>query len=297
MAVNKEMLPQKLFKIFNYSVLTLFGLSTLYPFYYFFILSFNDGMDAMRGGIYLWPRAFTFANYMRAFENPNILNSFMISVFRTVVGTAVSLILTSLLAYGLTKKDLPFRRGITFYFFFTTMFSGGLIPFFILLRQLNLTKSIWIYVIPYLYVFLYMVIMRTFFETIPPELSEAAIIDGCGEIQIFFRVYLPLSTPVLATMALFFGVYHWNDWFTGAFYVSNKKMIPSATLLQQLMTEASYEESGGIGREMFGLRVANTTPEALRMTFLVITTVPIICVYPFIQKYFTKGVMIGSLKG
>jgi putative aldouronate transport system permease protein len=292
-------MPQKVFKIFNYFILALLGISTLYPFYYFFILSFNDGLDAQRGGIYLWPRIFTFNNYLLAFKNPNIMNAYTITLFRTIAGMVISLTLTSMLAYGLTKKDLPFRRGIIFYFFFTTMFSGGMIPFYILLRQLGLTKSIWIYILPYLYVFFYTVIVRTFFETIPAELSEAAIIDGCNDIQIYLRVYLPLSVPVMATMALFFGVMHWNDWQTGSFYVANKKMIPAATLLQSLMTEATFEESGGAGQQQLigRLSTANTTPEALRMTVLVITTLPIICVYPFIQKYFTKGVMVGSVKG
>lgn len=297
MSIIYETRSQKIFKVFNYCILTLFGLSTIYPFYYFFILSFNDGLDAMKGGIYFLPRVFTLDNYFKAFQNPNIINSFSISIFRTVVGTLISLILTSILAYGLTKKDLPFRRGIIFYFFFTTVFSGGLIPFYILLRDLHLTKSIWIYIVPYLFVFLYMIIMRTFFEAIPIELSEAAIIDGCDDIQIYWKIYLPLSLPVMATIALFYGVMHWNDWFTGVFYVANKKMIPSSTLLQLLMTEATFEESGGAGHEMMGLRVSNTTPEALRMTFLVITTLPIVCVYPFFQKFFVKGVMVGSVKG
>ncbi len=297
MPVYSKKASGKIFKFLIYACLILFGLTTLYPFYYFLILSFNDGMDAVRGGIYLWPRKFTLANYLKAFENPNITGAFSISLFRTVVGTTVSLILNSLLAYGLTKKDLPFRKQITFFLFFTTIFTGGMIPFYILLSQMGLTKSVWIYVVPYLFVFFYMVIIRTSFDSIPAELSEAALIDGCGEIQILFKIHLPLSLPVMATMALFFGVYHWNDWFTGAFYVSNKSMVPAATLLQQLMTEASFEASGGVSREMPGQLSLQTTPEALRMAFLVITTLPIVCVYPFIQKYFTKGIMVGSVKG
>lgn len=297
MVIGRDTFAQKAFKIINYFVLALLGFTTVYPFYYFLILSLNNGIDAQKGGIYFWPRVFTINNYLKAFDNPYILNSFMISIFRTVIGIIVSLILSSLLAYGLTKKNLPFRRSIIFYIFFTTIFSGGIIPFYILLRQLHLTQSIWIYVIPYLYVFYYMIIIRTFFETIPDELSEAAIIDGCSEIQIYWKIFLPLSMPVMAAMALFFGVYHWNDWFTGTFYVADKKMVPASTLLYQLMTEANFEDSGGVGQEMMGLRVANTTPQALRMTFLIITTVPIVCVYPFLQKYFAKGVMVGSIKG
>lgn len=301
MMTLSETLPQKIFKYFNYLILTLFGASTLYPFWYFFVLSLNDGKDAVKGGIYFLPRILTLDNYKKAFENQYILNSFGISIFRTLVGTLISLILTSALAYVLTKKNLPGRTAITFYFFFTTLFSGGLIPFYIVLRQMGLTKSIWIYVIPFLYNFFFMVIMRTFFDSIPLELSEAAIIDGCNDLQILWKIYIPLSGAVLASIALFFGVTHWNDWFTGSFFISNKKLIPSATLLQEILTEASFEDSGiqtvnQYNTAMEGVK-SNTTPEALRMTFLVITTVPIIFIYPFLQKHFVKGVTLGSIKG
>jgi len=295
----KESFGQKVFNVLNYFILLVFGFSTLYPFIYFLVLSLNDGHDAMRGGIYFWPRVFTLDNYIKAFENPYILSSFYISVFRTVIGTLISVILSAALAYALTKKDLPGRTAIIFYFFLTTLFNGGLIPFYLLLRELGLTKSVWIYVLPFLYNFFNVIIMRTFFDSIPKSLGESATIDGCNDIQIFWKIYIPLSWPVIATIALFYGVTHWNDWFTGSFFVSNRSMVPAATLLQQILTEASFESSGGIGNTniLMEERRSNTTPEALRMTFLIITIIPIVCVYPFLQKYFVKGVMIGSIKG
>ncbi len=294
---------QKGFKFFNVSVLSIFGFTTIYPFIYFIILSLNDGQDALKGGIYFLPRVITLENYIKAFENNLILNAFGVSIFRTCVGTIISLILTSTLAYALTKKGLPGRSGIVFFFFFTTLFNGGMIPFYILLRQLGLTKSVWIFVLPFLFNFFNTIIMRTFFDAIPESLCEAAVIDGCNDIQIYGKIYLPLSLPVLATIALFFGVTHWNDWFTGAVYVTNKNLLPAATLLQQILTEASFESSGGGGQSlgqtnaMMETAKSHTTPEALRMTFLIITTLPIVCVYPFLQKYFVNGVMVGSVKG
>jgi putative aldouronate transport system permease protein len=298
--IYKETPVEKSFAVINYILLIILGFLTLYPFIYFVILSFNDGFDAMKGGIYLWPREFTLDNYRKAFENPLIINSFMISVFRTVVGTSISIILTSLAAYALTKRDLPGRSAIVFYFFFTTIFSGGLIPLYILLRQLHLTTSIWIYVIPHIFNFFNIIIMRTYFDTFPDSLYEAAIIDGCSDLGIYFRIYLPLAGPILATITLFYGVAHWNDWYTGSFFVSNEELKPAASILQQILNEATFESSGIQGQQINAAiekARAATTPEALRMTFLVIITVPIVCVYPFLQKYLVKGAMIGSIKG
>ncbi|WP_105614096.1 carbohydrate ABC transporter permease [Vallitalea okinawensis] len=295
--VLKESIGEKIFKVCNYTFLTFLGFSTFYPFFYILILSFNDGYDALKGGLYFWPRVFTLQNYIKAFEDPLILNAFGISLFRTVVGTFLAVLLTALAGYALARKDLPGRGIITFFFFFTTIFSGGLIPFFILLRSLHLTRSVWIYVLPYLYSFFNIVIMRTYFQTIPDEMRESAVIDGCGELGIFLKIYLPLSGPMLATITLFYGVGHWNDWFVGAFFVSDKSLKPAATLLQKILSETNFEQATDTNRMNFNINRAKTTPEALRMAFLMIITFPIICVYPFLQKYFVKGVMIGSVKG
>lgn len=284
---------------FNMVLLVGLTIVTIYPFYYFLILSLNDGLDAMKGGIYLFPRSFTTANYVKVFEDTRILRAYGITLFRTIVGTIISLVLSALLAYGLTFKELPFRKTITFIFYFTTLFTGGLIPMYILLRNLQLTTSVWIYVLPFVYNFYNIIILRTFFQGIPDSLAESARIDGASELSIFSRLILPLSKPVLATMALFYGVGYWNDWFTGAFYVADKTMIPAATLLQQLLQEASFTMgSSALNMNANMVQVQNaTTPESLRMTFTIIITLPIVCVYPFLQKYFTKGVMIGSIKG
>lgn len=305
MSVHKDTIGDKVFNTINYTLLLLLGISTIYPFIYFLVLSFNDGFDALKGGVYLWPRLFTLDNYRKAFEHPLILNSFKITFLRTIIGTVLSVLFTAMLAYGISKKNLPGRKGLIFFFFFTTLFNAGLVPRFVLYRQMHLYNNFWVYVIPGIYSFYNAIVMKTFFDGIPDSLSEAAEIDGCSEMGIFFKIILPLSGPVLATIALFVGVGHWNDWFTGSFFTSKDELMPAATLLNKLLTEASFESStGAAGAGGNTLNINNAlqqaksavTPESLRMTFLIIITTPIICVYPFLQKYFVKGVMVGSIK-
>jgi len=294
----------KMYATLNYSVLLLFCATALYPFIYFLALSFNDGYDAMKGGIYLFPRVFTLENYAKAFSNPLILNSFYISISRTLIVTVGSVFLTALLAYALSRKGLPGRKYIVFFFFFTTLFSGGLIPTFILYRELHILNTFWVLVLPSLYNFFNAIIMKTFFDGIPEGLSESARIDGASELAVFSRIILPLSMPVLATIALFVGVGVWNDWFTGQFFIQNEKLQPAATFLNKMISEASFQSmtsSGNSGSAIQNMtqsqmELRGVTPEALRMTFVIIITTPIICVYPFLQKYFGKGVLVGSRK-
>ncbi len=288
----------------NYTILVLLGIITLYPFWYCLILSFNNGMDTLRGGIYFLPRLFTLENYQKAFTHPLIVSSFMISVSRTVMSIILSCFFTSLMAYALTKRDMPGRSALIFYFYFTTLFSGGLIPTFIMYRQLGLLNNYWIYIIPGVYSFFNAIILRTFFYSIPESLNESARIDGCSELGIYFRIMLPLSIPAMATIALFVGVGNWNDWFTGAYFVSRRRdLYPAATLLNDLLSQAVFENSmsstgqkNQINEMLQTSRSQSTTPESLKMAFLIILTMPIVCVYPFLQKYFVSGVMLGSIK-
>lgn len=300
MVQYKQTVGDKCLRVLNDFLLLLLGFVTLYPFVYFLVLSFNDGSDALKGGIYFWPRIFTLDNYRRAFQNPLIANSFKISILRTLISTVAGVLLTAMLAYGISRKHLPGRNQITFFFFFTTLFGGGFVPTFILFRNLNLYNNFWVYVIPGLYSFYNVIIMKTFFDGIPESLLEAAEIDGCGELTKFFRIVLPLSGPVLATIALFIGVGNWNDWFTGAFYAHSDSIMPAATLLNKLLSEASYESASGTNMNHINTALvqaqSHVTPASLQMAFLIIITFPIICVYPFLQKYFVKGVMIGSIK-
>lgn len=290
------------FNCLNYIFLTLFGLSMIYPFIYILIYSLNDGKDSMMGALYFLPRKFTLDNYAEVFDNARIWQAYKITLFRTLLGTFLHVTLCTLMAYALSKKTLPGRTFITFYIFLPTIFSAGFIPYFITLQKLHLINSFWVYVIPMLFNFMHIVILRTFLQGIPEELEESARIDGYGDFQIFVRIILPLSGPVLATIALFIGVSHWNDWFSGAYYVSNKDIIPVQTLLQEMLTEAealssSMQRAAQQGGQTVNVNIEGATPESLRMALLVITVFPILCIYPFLQRYFVKGVMIGSVKG
>lgn len=293
----------KIAQSINYFILVLLGFVTLYPFWYIGIVSFNEGKDALKGGIYWWPRIFTLDNYAKAFENPLIGSSFLVSVTRTAILVAFSTLLTALMAYALTQKGLPGRNAFIFYFYFTSIFGGGLIPTYIMYRQLGLLNNYWVLILPSLYSFYNSLILRTFFNTVPASLQESARIDGASEIRIFFRIMLPLSLPALATIALFVGVGAWNDWFTGAYFLTRRRdLFPAATLLHDLMSQAVFETNPSAGgantmnESMMMTASASTTPESLKMAFIMILTVPIMCIYPFLQKYFVSGMMIGSIK-
>ena len=287
----------------NGLILTVLGFITLYPFWYCLIQSFNSGKDSLKGGIYFWPRVFTLANYQKAFQNPLIVSSFGISITRTLILVIGGCLLTALMAYALTKKTLPGRTGIIFYFYFTTIFSGGFIPTYIVYRQYGLLNNYWVLILPSVYSFFNALILRTFFNTIPESLNESARIDGASEVTIFFRIMLPLSIPVIATVALFIGVGAWNDWFAGAYFLTRRRdLYPAATLLYDLMSQAVFETNpdiaGNVTRNetLMAGQSAATTPESLKMAFLIVLTFPIMCVYPFLQKYFVTGIMVGSIK-
>lgn len=290
-----------LFTVLNYTILALVGFSMVYPFIYILAYSLNDGKDSMLGAIYFLPRKFTLENYAEVFENARIWQAYKITLLRTLIGTFLHVLLCTLMAYALARKTLPGRTFFTFYIFLPTIFSAGFIPYFITLQKLGLINNFWVYVMPMLFNFMHIVIIRTFLQGIPEELEESATIDGYGDFQIFLKIILPLSGPVLATISLFIGVAHWNDWFTGAYYVSNKDLIPVQTLLQQMLTEAEALSSSMQRAAQQGGQTINVTtgatPESMRMALLVITVFPILCVYPFLQRYFVKGVMIGSVKG
>jgi len=291
-----------MFSIVNYTVLAIFAFTTLYPFIYILAYSLSDGVEAMKNPIYFLPRGFTFENYIQIFQDTKFLDAYKITILRTVIGTALHVFLCALFAYALTKKTLPGRSFFTFFIFIPTLFSGGMIPTFVLYRDLGLIDSFWVYVIPFLYNFFNIIVLRTFFMQIPSSLEESAKMDGCGDFKIFIKIILPLSMPVLATIGLFNGVFHWNDWFTGTYFVTSKDLLPVQTLLNDLLNQSIAQADAAKNASQSGTSVglqtiAQTTPESLRMATLMVATLPILFVYPFLQKYFVKGVMIGSVKG
>lgn len=293
----RETKGQKLFKIFNYTFLALLGLITFYPFWYVLVASLNTGRDFIRGGVWLYPREFTLENYSLAFRDSRIFTSLGISVSSTILLCLISLTFTALAAYAMSVRTLPGRTFMNFFWYFTTIFGGGMIPYYMVLRGLGLTGSFWLYIIPSVYSFYNFILLRTNFSAIPYELRESAQLDGAGEWTILSKIYLPLSKPILATLALFIGVGRWNDWFTGAYYQAKTELFPAATVLQKILSEATASSQVKVGQETVAGAMTSYTSMSLQMAFVMILTMPIVVVYPFLQKYYVKGVMVGSVKG
>ncbi|WP_129724837.1 carbohydrate ABC transporter permease [Xylanivirga thermophila] len=282
------------FDVVNYVLLILIAFITIYPFYYILVISFNSGLDAARGGIYFWPRAFTLDNYRKIISDDKWVNAFGISVFRTVVGTALSVFFTSMVAYGLSYKKLLFRNGYYRILIFSMYFSGGLIPYYVLLRSLGLLNTVWVYIIPSLLSQFMVLIMISFFNEISPSLSESAHIDGANDLQIFLKIILPISKPVLATATLFAAVGHWNAWMDSAYYVSDSKLRTMSYLMMEIINRS---QAANVGDMQQNFRSAtNITTKSLQAAVIIISTVPILVTYPFLQKYFVKGIMLGSVK-
>lgn len=293
----KESKARKIFQVCNYVFLGLLGICTFYPFWYVLIASFNTGRDFMKGGVWLFPREFTLENYKLAFEDDAIFQSLGISVAATVLSVVLGLLFTALVAYAMSIKTLPGKNFLSFFWYFTTIFSGGMIPYYMVLRDLNLTSSFWLYVIPGIYSFYNFVLLRTNFQAVPYELRESALLDGAGDMTILSKIYIPLSKPILATLALFIGVGKWNDWFTGAYYQSQVSLYPAATLLQKILNEAAATNQIKQGQETALGTITSFTSQSLQMAFVMLLTMPIVIIYPFLQKYYVKGVMVGSVKG
>lgn len=296
----KQTFGDKVMLTIIYIFLILLTFVTFYPFWNSIVISFNEGKDTMLGGITFWPREFTFDNYAIVFQDKRLINAFMISILRTVVGTVMSVFATAVLAYGLSKKELIGRKYIMIFCLLTMFFSGGLIPTFILIRGLGLMNSFWVMIIPSLILVWNMIIFRTFFQQLPVGLEESAKIDGAGYWGIFFRIILPLSGPVIATLALFTAVFHWNDWFFPSIYLTSEELVPIQTLLQKILnvnTASSAKgqmDAGALAHMSEAL--SSVTGKSLSMATMMVATLPIVMVYPFVQKHFVKGVLIGSLK-
>ncbi len=290
----------RLMVVVIYILLSILALTTFYPFWNAAVISFNVGADTAMGGVTFWPRAFTLENYGIVFNDARLLNGFWIAILRTVVGTIGSILVTAVFAYGLSRSDLMGRKFYMILCIITMYFSGGLIPSFLLNRELGLMNSFWVFIIPSLVSVWNMIIFRTFFKELPAGLEESAKIDGCGNWGTLFRIVLPLSGPVLATLGLFTAVYHWNDWFLPSIYISNEKLLPIQTMLKQILNsnivseQVSQLDSAAQGQLA---RMQTVTSKSLSMATMMVATLPIIMVYPFVQKYFVKGVLVGSLKG
>ena len=295
----KRTLEDNVIDVCVYTFMIIIFIVTVYPFFYAFIISFNDGLDAARGGVYLWPRKFSLENYEAIFRDKSLIAGFGVTIARTIVGTIISLTFTGLFAFGLSHNNLYFKKAYISMMIFAMYFSGGLIPYFILLRSLGLLDTFWVYVIPGMIVPFNAIIMMSFFREIPAALEESARIDGANDLHIFIKIIVPVSLPVFATIALFAGVAHWNSWFDTAYFTQKNSLKTASYYLKELINKANLTSVSAAGtiQTRAELSQQTFTAETIRMCTLIVVVLPIICVYPFLQKYFVKGVMIGSVKG
>ncbi len=280
------------FDWFNMILMTTICFITLYPIWYILVNSLNEGTDAMLGGIFWWPRKFTLDNYKAVFQNSGVMKAFSVTVLRTIVGTATNVFFTAMVAYPLSKSNLVGRKFYMAMGTITMFFSGGLIPTFLLYKNMNLLDSFWVYIIPGLFNFFNLIIFVNFFREIPSALEESASIDGATDWTTFIKIILPLSKPVLATIALFTGVYHWNDYFAGVIFINNPNLQPIQTFLYRIVAESGSTQMMATASNI----TRSTTSLSIKLSTMVVTTVPIVCVYPFLQKYFVKGMMVGAVK-
>lgn len=267
---------------------------TLYPVLNTVAISFNDGIDAVRGGIYLWPRRPTMKNYDTVLSMQNLLTGAKITVLRTVIGTLSALLVNALLAYVVSRKKFLFKSQLSLFWVITMYVNGGMIPIFLLYKNLHLTGTFWVYIIPGMISAWNMLVIRTYMLGIPDSLEESAQLDGAGYMTIFFKIISPLCKPVYATVALFVAVGQWNSWFDAMLY--NRMKTEYTTLQYELMKLLSsvMQQSGSADNAKYGN--AAVTPVSIRSAATVVTMLPIICLYPFLQRYFVTGLTIGGVK-
>lgn len=270
-------------------------IAMVYPFVYALAYSLSNSTSVMTRSVILLPIDFTLENYDAVFKNPLIYNSFLISVARTVLGTSFTLLVTGLASYALSKKNLPGGRFLAFFFIVPMYVQGGLLPYYMVVHSLDLFNNFLIYILPSGFWAYNMLLMRTYFESLPADLEEAARLDGAGELSIFFRIIVPLSKPIFATIAIFAGVQQWNSWFDSMLFITNEKLWPMQTLLQKLLLESF--SSSLQAQAQLALGNHTTSPESLKMAMVMVSTIPIIVIYPLFQSYFIKGIMIGAVKG
>ena len=283
------------FDYVNIFVLSLIALVTIIPFYFVVILSFADIGALGRSKFYLLPISFDITPYRMLFLNNNVSNGMLVSIANVVVGTALCMVITMTAAYSLSKKTLPFRGFILKAIILTMFFGGGLIPYYLTVKSLGMVDSFLVLIIPNAINTFFLIIIKNYFQTIPESMEESAKIDGANDIVIFIKIIIPIAMPFMATFVLFYAVDHWNDWWTAMLFISNVRLRPLQNVLRDALSNLNNiaSETGRL-QAMEG-KMANT--QSVRMALVVITTLPILLVYPFVQKYFVKGILIGSMKG
>ncbi len=295
------MKPSKSYRVFNICnivFLILLSIVLIYPYINQLAIAFNDGTDTALGGVTIYPREFTLINFKTILSDPNILTATVVTVARTFLTVLVALSVTFSAAYALTRENLKGRTVINKILLVTMYFNAGVIPTYVLFRYLGLINSFWVYVLPFTFSFYNMIIMKSFIEQLPKSLEESALLDGANEFVIMLKIIIPLSKPVLATVALWLAVAQWNDYSTTLYYVTDKKLYTLQYLMMRILKQGEQVKQLGADQAMgIDISTAQTTSESIKSAMLIVSTVPILCVYPFLQKYFVKGVTLGAVKG
>ena len=269
---------------------------TVYPFWNIFIISINDATDAIRGGLYFLPRKLSLSSYAEILGRSTFLASIKVSVGRTLIGTPIAVLVTAMLAYPLSRKDLVGRKFWNLLFVFTMYFGGGLVPYYMVLKGIHMLNTFWVFIFPMMMSVYNMILIRSYIESMPDSLFEAAKIDGANDLVVFVKMVIPLSKPILMTVALFVAINQWNSWFDAYLYTSDQALKPMQSILVEILNQ--YQTGASTSQAMSNAKAGVTvTPDSIRMAATMVATLPIIMVYPFVQKYFEKGIMLGAVKG
>ena len=269
---------------------------TVYPFWNIFIISINDATDAIRGGLYFLPRKLSLSSYAEILRRSTFLASIKVSVGRTLIGTPIAVLVTAMLAYPLSRKDLVGRKFWNLLFVFTMYFGGGLVPYYMVLKGIHMLNTFWVFIFPMMMSVYNMILIRSYIESMPDSLFEAAKIDGANDLVVFVKMVIPLSKPILMTVALFVAINQWNSWFDAYLYTSDQALKPMQSILVEILNQ--YQTGASTSQAMSNTKAGVTvTPDSIRMAATMVATLPIIMVYPFVQKYFVKGIMLGAVKG
>lgn len=286
--------PEIAFSIFNYIFFTLLCIVMVYPFWHVIMMSLSSVEATAKGGVFLWPKGFNLETYAKVFNDPSIWSGYFTTILVTLSGTFFGTLFTATTAYPLSKKYLPFSKTMLLLVLFTMLFSGGMIPGYLLMKNLGLIDNRLSLILPGLVSAYNVIIMKSFFQSLPESLEESAKIDGATEVTVFWKIILPLSKATIATIALFTAVGYWNDYFSTVLYINTKERWALQAVLRYMLTNTNQ------AMQSVGVSVAaatNVTAATIKSASVVVATVPILCVYPFVQKYFVKGVMIGGVKG
>lgn len=276
--------------------LALVTIVTVYPFWNIFIISINDATDAIRGGLYFWPREFSLYSYKEILSRPTFRHSILVTLARTVIGTPLAVLVTSMLAYPLSRKDLVGYKFWNLLFVFTMYFGGGQVPYYMVLKGVGLLDNFWVFILPLVMSVYNMILIRSYIESMPGELFEAVKIDGGNDLVVYWKIIMPLAKPILMTVALFVAIMQWNSWFDAYLYTSSQDLKPMQAILVEILNQ--YNTGSTTSQKMSNAASGMTvTADSIRMAATMVATIPIICIYPFIQKYFVKGIMLGAVKG